>query len=129
MPQPHASWPKPPFPTRPAGSQGIPAALTHELAAWRTAVAGGDHEALKEILPSLLQAAATVSQWPDTPEGHRLAAALRPYGMPESADTTPAAGQSPATGAAGTAGRTPRTTSRRRPTWSRTRKTTRTRTP
>ncbi|MGK3943388.1 DnaB-like helicase C-terminal domain-containing protein [Streptomyces caeruleatus] len=88
------------------GQQGIPAALTHELAAWRTAVAG-DHEALKEILPSLLQAAATVSQWPDTHEGHRLAAALRPYGMPESAGTTPAAGQSPATGAVGTAGRTP----------------------
>ncbi|MEU5046661.1 DnaB-like helicase C-terminal domain-containing protein [Streptomyces griseorubiginosus] len=89
------------------GQQGIPAALTHELAAWRTAVAGGNHEALKEILPSLVQAAATVSQWPDTPEGHRLAAALRPYGMPESADTTPAAGQSPPAGGAGTAVRTP----------------------
>jgi len=89
------------------GQQGIPAALTHELAAWRTAVACGNHDDLEEILPSLLQAAATVSQWPDTPEGHRLAAALRPYGMPESADTTPAAGQSPATGAAGTALRNP----------------------
>ncbi|WP_333738537.1 type II toxin-antitoxin system prevent-host-death family antitoxin [Streptomyces sp. IBSBF 2806] len=82
------------------GQQGIPAALTHELAAWRTAVAGGDHEALKEILPSLLQAAATLSQWPDTHEGHRLAAALRPYGTPESADTTTAAGQSAAAAAA-----------------------------
>ncbi|MFF1725019.1 DnaB-like helicase C-terminal domain-containing protein [Streptomyces sviceus] len=83
------------------GHQGIPAALTHELAAWRAAVAGGDHEALKEILPTLIQAAATVSQWPDTHEGHRLAAALRPYGTPESADTTTtAAGQSAAAGAA-----------------------------
>ncbi|MFG2463752.1 type II toxin-antitoxin system prevent-host-death family antitoxin [Streptomyces sp. NPDC048523] len=82
------------------GHQGIPAALTHELAAWRTAVAGGDHEALKEILPSLLQAAATVSQWPDTHEGHLLAAALRPYGTPDSAGTTEAAGQSDAAGAA-----------------------------
>ncbi|KND31039.1 DnaB-like helicase C-terminal domain-containing protein, partial [Streptomyces stelliscabiei] len=55
------------------GHQGIPAALTHELAAWRTAVAGGDQDALKEILPSLLQAAAAVSEMPDTHEGHRLA--------------------------------------------------------
>jgi hypothetical protein len=69
------------------GHQGIPAALTHELAAWRTEVAGGDQEALKEILPSLLQAAAAVSEWPDTHEGHRLAAALRPYGTPVSAHT------------------------------------------
>ncbi|WP_256122983.1 type II toxin-antitoxin system prevent-host-death family antitoxin [Streptomyces sp. LUP47B] len=81
------------------GHQGIPAALTHELAAWRTAVAGGDQETLKEILPSLLQAAATVSQWPDTHEGHRLANALRPYGTPESADNATGAGQ-PATPAA-----------------------------
>ncbi|SNX88793.1 DnaB helicase-like protein [Streptomyces sp. TLI_55] len=81
------------------GHQGIPAALTHELAAWRTAVAGGDHEALKEILPTLIQAAATVSQWPDTHEGHRLANALRPYGTPESADPTTAAGQSTPAGA------------------------------
>ncbi|MEV5842239.1 DnaB-like helicase C-terminal domain-containing protein [Streptomyces sp. NPDC051985] len=69
------------------GHQGIPAALTHELAAWRTAVAGGDQAALKEILPSLLQAAAAVAKMPDTHEGHRLAAALRPYGQPQSADT------------------------------------------
>jgi prevent-host-death family protein len=78
------------------GHQGIPAALTRELAAWRTAVAGGDQEDLKEILPSLLQAAATVSEWPDTHEGHRLAAALRPYGTPDSAGTTEAAGQAAA---------------------------------
>ncbi|MDP9607897.1 type II toxin-antitoxin system prevent-host-death family antitoxin [Streptomyces hygroscopicus] len=82
------------------GHRGIPAALTHELAAWRTAVAGGDQEALEEILPSLLQAAAAVAQWPDTHEGHRLAAALRPYGKPESADTTGGARRSAAAGAA-----------------------------
>lgn len=69
------------------GQQGIPAALTHELAAWRTAVAGGDQEALTEIVPSLLQAAAAVSAWPDTHEGHRLAAALRHYGTPAAADS------------------------------------------
>jgi PHD/YefM family antitoxin component YafN of YafNO toxin-antitoxin module len=84
------------------GHQGIPAALTHELAAWRTAVANGDQEALKGLLPSLLQAAAAVTEMPDTHEGHRLAAALRPYGTPESAaaaDTTQSAGQATAAGA------------------------------
>ncbi|MDX2916336.1 DnaB-like helicase C-terminal domain-containing protein [Streptomyces griseiscabiei] len=78
--------------------QGIPAALTHELAAWRTAVAGGELEFLKELLPSLLQAAAAVSEWPGTHEGHRLAAALRPYGTPVSADTAASAGQVAAAG-------------------------------
>ncbi|MFH9016128.1 DnaB-like helicase C-terminal domain-containing protein [Streptomyces sp. NPDC017943] len=81
------------------GHQGIPAALTHELAAWRTAVAGGDQDALKEILPSLLQAAAAVSGMPDTHEGHRLAAALRPFSTPMSADTAGSAGQVAAVGA------------------------------
>ncbi|MFJ2021936.1 DnaB-like helicase C-terminal domain-containing protein [Streptomyces nodosus] len=81
------------------GQQGIPAALTHELAAWRTAVANGDQEALKGILPSLLQAAAAVSGWPDTHEGHRLAAALRPYGTPVSASTADIAGQAAAASA------------------------------
>ncbi|WNZ06240.1 DnaB-like helicase C-terminal domain-containing protein [Streptomyces sp. 11x1] len=81
------------------GHQGIPAALTHELAAWRTAVAGGDQDALKEILPSLLQAAAAVSEMPDTHEGHRLAAALRPFSTPMSADTAGSAGQAAAAGA------------------------------
>ncbi|MEU6277075.1 type II toxin-antitoxin system prevent-host-death family antitoxin [Streptomyces populi] len=79
------------------GHRGIPAALTRELAAWRTAAATGDQEALQEILPSLLQAAAAAAM-PNTPEGHRLAAALRPYGTPHSADTTNDAGQ-PAAGA------------------------------
>ncbi|MET9759935.1 type II toxin-antitoxin system prevent-host-death family antitoxin [Streptomyces sp. NPDC006372] len=81
------------------GHQGIPAALTHELAAWRTAVAGGDQEALKEILPSLLQAASAVSRMPDTAEGHRLAAALKAYSTPVPADAAADAGQAAATGA------------------------------
>ncbi|MFE0420415.1 DnaB-like helicase C-terminal domain-containing protein [Streptomyces tendae] len=80
------------------GQQGIPAALTHELAAWRTAVKGGNQGALNEILPSLLQAAATVSQWPHTHEGHRLATALRPYSTPVSADTPARASQTTAAG-------------------------------
>ncbi|WP_327348410.1 DnaB-like helicase C-terminal domain-containing protein [Streptomyces europaeiscabiei] len=81
------------------GLQGIPAALTHELAAWRTAVTGGDQEALKEILPSLLQAAAAVAAMPDTHEGHRLAAALRPFSTPMSANTAGSASQAAAAGA------------------------------
>ncbi|MEU0896765.1 DnaB-like helicase C-terminal domain-containing protein [Streptomyces massasporeus] len=80
------------------GHRGIPAALTHELAAWRTAVAGGDQDALRDILPSLLQAAAAVEQMPDTHEGHRLAAALRPYSTASAyaADATQSAGQATA---------------------------------
>ncbi|CAL9328521.1 hypothetical protein SUDANB174_00019 [Streptomyces sp. enrichment culture] len=81
------------------GHQGIPAALTHELAAWRTAVAGGDQEALTEILPSLLQAAAAVAAMPDTLEGHRLATALRPYSTPVSAGTAASVSQATAAGA------------------------------
>ncbi|GAQ68207.1 DnaB-like helicase C-terminal domain-containing protein [Streptomyces scabiei] len=77
--------------------QGISAALTHELAAWRTAVAGDDQDALKEILPSLLQAAAAVTEMPETHEGYRLTAALRPYGEP--ADSGASAGQAPVAGA------------------------------
>ncbi|WP_405594616.1 DnaB-like helicase C-terminal domain-containing protein [Streptomyces sp. NBC_01092] len=69
------------------GHQGIPAALTHELAAWRTAVASGDQQALSTILPSLLQVAAAVSELPDTHEGRRLAAALRAFTPALSADT------------------------------------------
>ncbi|MGV9898512.1 type II toxin-antitoxin system prevent-host-death family antitoxin [Streptomyces tendae] len=80
------------------GQQGIPAALTYELAAWRTAVKGGNQGALNEILPSLLQAAATVSQWPHTHEGHRLATALRPYSTPVPADTAASASQATAAG-------------------------------
>jgi antitoxin (DNA-binding transcriptional repressor) of toxin-antitoxin stability system len=82
------------------GHQGIPAALTHELAAWRSAVASGDQEALKGILPSLLQAAEAASRLPDTAEGHRLAAALQAYSTPVSADAGANAGQAVAAGAA-----------------------------
>ncbi|GAA1042322.1 hypothetical protein GCM10009566_43530 [Streptomyces murinus] len=81
------------------GHQGIPAALTHELAAWRAAVTGGDQEALKGILPPLLHAATAVSRMPDTAEGHRLAAALQAYRTPES-DAAAGAGQAVAAGAA-----------------------------
>ncbi|MFI1769384.1 type II toxin-antitoxin system prevent-host-death family antitoxin [Streptomyces sp. NPDC020800] len=83
------------------GHQGIAAALTHELAAWRTAVAGGDREALKGILPSLLQATAAASRMPDTAEGHRLAAALQAYSAPVSAGAAARAGHADAAGAAG----------------------------
>ncbi|MFD4955329.1 type II toxin-antitoxin system prevent-host-death family antitoxin [Streptomyces sp. NPDC058451] len=82
------------------GRQGIPAALTHELAAWRTAVASSDQEALMGILPSLLQAAAAVSRMPDTAEGHRLAAALRAYSTPVPADAAASGGQAAAAGVA-----------------------------
>ncbi len=83
------------------GHQGIPAALTRELAAWRTAVAGGDQEALQEILPELLKAAAAVTKLPDTHEGHRLFAALqlhRPLHSAAAAGTTQAAGHPTAAG-------------------------------
>ncbi|MEU1519129.1 DnaB-like helicase C-terminal domain-containing protein [Streptomyces sp. NPDC005811] len=72
------------------GHRGIPAALTRELAAWRTALASGDQEALQEILPSLLQAGAAAARMPDTHEGHRLACALRTFSPLASA--APAAG-------------------------------------
>ncbi|WP_369275939.1 DnaB-like helicase C-terminal domain-containing protein [Streptomyces sp. R11] len=81
------------------GQQGIAAALTHELAAWRTAVASGDQQALNEILPSLLQAAQAVSKLPDTHEGHRLAAALRAVTPPVSVDTAGSADQANPAGA------------------------------
>ncbi|MEU6579066.1 type II toxin-antitoxin system prevent-host-death family antitoxin [Streptomyces sp. NPDC046805] len=80
--------------------QGLPAALTHELAAWRTAVAGGDREAWEGILPSLLQAASVVARMPDTAEGHRLAAALQAYRTPVSAGAFGRTGQAAVAGAA-----------------------------
>ncbi len=79
------------------GHQGIPAALTHELAAWRTAVANHDQKTLKAILPSLLQAAAAAPQLPKTHEGHRLAGALRAFTSPVSVGTSGSTGQDPAT--------------------------------
>ncbi|MFJ9752624.1 DnaB-like helicase C-terminal domain-containing protein [Streptomyces chartreusis] len=79
------------------GHQGIPAALTHELAAWRTAVANHDQQTLNEIMPSLLQTAAAAPQLPKTHEGHRLAGALRAFTSPVSAGTSGSTGQAPET--------------------------------
>ncbi|MFE9444872.1 DnaB-like helicase C-terminal domain-containing protein [Streptomyces sp. NPDC006602] len=56
--------------------QGLPASVTHVLAALRTVLAGGDQEALADLGPSLAQAAAAPQQLPDTAEGRCLAAAL-----------------------------------------------------
>ncbi|MFC4465753.1 DnaB-like helicase C-terminal domain-containing protein [Streptomyces xiangluensis] len=58
--------------------QGVPASLTHTLAALRTAVADGDHEALAELRPALVQETAAVSL-PDTASGRRLAAAVEAF--------------------------------------------------
>ncbi|MFJ4790840.1 DnaB-like helicase C-terminal domain-containing protein [Streptomyces sp. NPDC088794] len=59
--------------------QGLPAAVTHVLAALRTALANGDQGALDELAPSLAEVAAAPPQLPDTDEGRRLAAALNAY--------------------------------------------------
>ncbi|MFE2423387.1 DnaB-like helicase C-terminal domain-containing protein [Streptomyces hokutonensis] len=59
--------------------QGLPAAVTHLLAALRTALTNGDQDALNELGPSLAELAAAPSQLPDTDEGRRLAAALNAY--------------------------------------------------
>ena len=74
--------------------QGLPASVTHVLAALRTALANGDQEALADLGPSLAQAAAAPPQLPDTAEGRRLAAALNAYNTAVSASTPgqPAAG-------------------------------------
>ncbi|MEV0226951.1 DnaB-like helicase C-terminal domain-containing protein [Streptomyces sp. NPDC050704] len=75
--------------------QGLPASVTHVLAALRTALANNDQEALAEVGPSLAETAAAPQQLPDDAEGHRLAAALDAYNTPGSASATgqPAAGQ------------------------------------
>ncbi|MFE4581936.1 DnaB-like helicase C-terminal domain-containing protein [Streptomyces chartreusis] len=78
------------------GHQGVPAALTHELAAWRSAVANHDQQTLNEILPPLLQASAAAPQLPQTHEGHRLAGALRAVTSAVSADTAENTGHAPA---------------------------------
>jgi hypothetical protein len=59
--------------------QGLPASVTHVLAALRTALAGGDQEALAELGPLLAGTAAAPPQLPDDAEGQRLAAALNAY--------------------------------------------------
>ncbi|MCZ4608078.1 ATP-binding protein [Streptomyces sp. Lzd4kr] len=83
-----------------SGAQhGLSAAVTHVLAALRTALAGGDQEALVELRPSLAQAAATPLPLPDTAEGRGLAAALNAYNtaVSASAPAQSAADQSAAT--------------------------------
>jgi prevent-host-death family protein len=68
--------------------QGLPAAVTHVLAALRTALTNGNREALNELGPSLAELAATPPQLPDTDEGRRLAAALNAYNTSAPADAT-----------------------------------------
>ncbi len=68
--------------------QGLPAPLTHVLAALRTALTNGDPEALAELEPPLAEAAAAPPHLPDTAEGRRLAAALQAYGTAASAGTS-----------------------------------------
>ncbi|MGX5183074.1 DnaB-like helicase C-terminal domain-containing protein [Streptomyces avermitilis] len=68
--------------------QGLPASVTHVLAALRTALANGDQEALDELGPSLAEATAVPLQLSNTAEARRLAAALNAYNTAVSADTT-----------------------------------------
>jgi DnaB helicase-like protein len=72
--------------------QGLPASVTHVLAALRTALANGDQEALDEIAPSLAEVAAAPLQLSDTEEERRLAAALNAYNTASSAGQAAAAG-------------------------------------
>ncbi|MFF4733299.1 DnaB-like helicase C-terminal domain-containing protein [Streptomyces mirabilis] len=78
--------------------QGLPASVTHVLAALRTVLANGDREALGELGPSLVEVAAAPLQLPDSDEGRRLAAALNAYttDVPAGAPGQPAAVQSAA---------------------------------
>ncbi|MFK0026191.1 type II toxin-antitoxin system prevent-host-death family antitoxin [Streptomyces sp. NPDC090798] len=72
-----------------SGAQkGLPSALTHLLAALRTALADGEQAAIDELAASLAQAAAAPPQMPDTAEGRRLAAALHAYNAPAPAGAT-----------------------------------------
>ncbi|MFF7987183.1 DnaB-like helicase C-terminal domain-containing protein [Streptomyces sp. NPDC007901] len=84
--------------------QGLPASVTHVLAALRTALAGGDEEALVELGPSLAETAAAPQQLPNDAEGRRLAAALNAYSTAVSVGTP---GQPAATGSAAGSGHVP----------------------
>ncbi|MET7852329.1 DnaB-like helicase C-terminal domain-containing protein [Streptomyces avermitilis] len=84
--------------------QGLPASVTHVLAALRTALANGDQEVLDELGPSLAEVAAAPLQLSDTAEGRRLAAALNVYSTAVSAGTT---GQSASVQSAADSGRVP----------------------
>ncbi|WP_406841830.1 DnaB-like helicase C-terminal domain-containing protein (plasmid) [Streptomyces sp. AHU1] len=81
--------------------QGLPASVTHVLAALRTALASGDQKALAELGPSLAETATAPQRLPDDAEGRRLAAALNAYSTAVSvgAPGPPAAAQ-PAAGSA-----------------------------
>ncbi|MDV9168578.1 type II toxin-antitoxin system prevent-host-death family antitoxin [Streptomyces sp. W16] len=68
--------------------QGVPAAVTHVLAALRTALTNGNREALDELGPSFAEIAAAPPQLPDTAEGRRLAAALNAYNTTAPADAS-----------------------------------------
>ncbi|MFE4629511.1 P-loop NTPase family protein, partial [Streptomyces mirabilis] len=72
-----------------SGAQkGLPSALTHLLAALRTALTHGEQAAIDELAASLAQAAAAPPQMPDTAEGRRLAAAMHAYNAPAPAGAT-----------------------------------------
>ncbi|WP_189765808.1 DnaB-like helicase C-terminal domain-containing protein [Streptomyces xanthochromogenes] len=83
--------------------QGLPASLTHELAALRSTLASGDRAALDELAAPLAEAAATSPRLPDTAEGQRLAAALHAYAM---AAGRPASAQHAETGGPAVSGNT-----------------------
>ncbi|MGR3875601.1 DnaB-like helicase C-terminal domain-containing protein [Streptomyces graminifolii] len=68
--------------------QGLPSAVTHVLAALRTALAAGDQDALDELGVSLTELAAAPPHLPDTGEGRRLASALNAYGTTAPAEAT-----------------------------------------
>ncbi|CAM5331161.1 DnaB-like helicase C-terminal domain-containing protein [Streptomyces chartreusis] len=69
-----------------SGAQrGLPAAVTHALAALRTALASGDQKALAAVRPSLAEVAAAPPPVPETAEGRGLAAALNAYNTAVSA--------------------------------------------
>ncbi|MET9083255.1 type II toxin-antitoxin system prevent-host-death family antitoxin [Streptomyces sp. NPDC004237] len=59
--------------------QGLSADATRVLAALRTAVGDGDDAALENLPVELVSAFKSVTRLPNTPEGQRLAAALRSY--------------------------------------------------
>ncbi|MFJ2885478.1 DnaB-like helicase C-terminal domain-containing protein [Streptomyces sp. NPDC087305] len=76
--------------------QGLPAAVTHVLAALRTALADGDQDALDELGASLTELAAAPPHLPDTGEGRRLASALNAYGTTSPTDATESGAAVPA---------------------------------
>ncbi|WP_308013660.1 DnaB-like helicase C-terminal domain-containing protein [Streptomyces beigongshangae] len=81
--------------------QGLPAEATRLLAALRTALTDSHTKDLDDLREPLRALADAGLRFPDHTEGRRLAAALRPYGTPEStaADITGSAGQATAAGA------------------------------